>query len=100
MSFPLIWQTLWQVEMKEKIDLHLIFFSLILSIGMGELALSLSFLPLMPVVWSLGLASSMYVLTGLSSHFLQQRLNKRVVGEYVSIGAVVFLVVIATSWIV
>lgn len=96
-SFPLILQALWSIEMEDKISLPLIFQSLILSLVLGELALSLSFWPLAPSIWSLALASSMYVLLGMTTLFLRARLTDRVVREFVLVSVIIGVITFLTS---
>lgn len=98
-SFPLILQLLWTIKMEDKIGAAIFVQSFILSLVLGELALSFSFWPSPITIKSLSLSSAMYILLGLSTQFLRGRLNKRVVWEYVAIGIVVLLVsFFATSW--
>lgn len=98
-SFPLILQNLWSVEMEEKVGLVVVIQSLILSLVMGEIAIALSFWPIFTTIWSLSLASVLYVLLGLTTHQLRGRLNAKMVKEYLGIGTVVFLVAfLTTSW--
>lgn len=98
-SFPLIVQSLWSLEMKDRIEVSILIQSFILSLVLGELALSFSFWPMSNVIWSLSLSSSLYVLLGLTMQELRGRATKRVVWEYLGIGALVFLIsFLATSW--
>lgn len=98
-SFPLIVQSLWSLEMKDRIEVSILIQSFILSLVLGEFALSFSFWPMSNVIWSLSLSSSLYVLLGLTMQELRGRVTKRVVWEYLGIGALVFLVsFLATSW--
>ncbi len=98
-SFPLIVQSLWSLEMKDKIQASYLIQSFILSLVLGELALSFSFWPMSNVIWSLSLSSSLYVLLGLAMQELRGRATKNVVWEYLGIGGLVFLVsFVATSW--
>lgn len=98
-SFPLILQVLWSVEMDEKLQPSVVIQSLLLSLCMGELALVFSFWPMVTTMWSITLASAMYVFVGLSTQFLRDRLTKRVTWEYLTIGVLVFLVAfLTTSW--
>ena len=98
-SFPLILQTIWQVDMEDKIRTEVLMMSFILSLVMGEVALAFSFWPLHTTMWSLSLATLMYVLLGILTHSLRGRLSKRVVWEYLGIGGGVFLVAfLTTSW--
>lgn len=98
-SFPLIVQSLWAIEMKDKISASILIQSFILSFILGELALSFSFWPMSNIIWSLSLSSALYVLLGLTLQFLRGRDISRVVWEYIGIGIVVFLIsFFATSW--
>lgn len=98
-SFPLILQILWSIKMEDRIGTTIIVQTFILSLCLGELALSFSFWPSPVTIRSLSLSSAMYVFLGLATQELRGRLNRRVVWEYVCIGIVVFLVsFFATSW--
>lgn len=99
-SFPLILQVLWSIQMEDRISAAIVVQSAVLSLVLGELALSFSFWPMYPIIWPLSLSSAMYILLGLSTAKLRGRINKRVVWEYAGIGIVMFLVsFFATSWI-
>ncbi|MCL4366540.1 hypothetical protein M1437_04935 [Patescibacteria group bacterium] len=98
-SFPLILQVLWAITMEDKIEMGIVVQSFILSLVLGEIALSFSFWPSPTIIWSLSLSSVMYVLLGLTTHTLRGKMNKRVVWEYIAIGAAVLLVsFFVTSW--
>lgn len=98
-SFLLALQVLWSIEMEDRLTSSILMQSFILSLVMGELAMAFSFWPTPTTIWSLSLASSLYVLLGLTTQFLQVRLTNRVVWEYLVIAAVVFLLsFLATSW--
>lgn len=98
-SFPLILQVFWSIEMEDHLLSSIVIQSIILSLVLGELALSFSFWPMATTIWSLLLASAMYVLLGLSTQLLRGRIVKRVVVEYAGIGLAVLVVgFLATSW--
>lgn len=98
-SFPLVLQTLWSIEMEDKVSAATLIQSFILSLILGEIALSFSFWPSPNTIWSLALSSAMYVLLGLTTQKLRSKLNRRVVWEYVGIGAIVLIVsFLVTSW--
>lgn len=98
-SFPLILQVLWSLEMEDRVGLPIIVQSLVLALILGELALAFSFWPMATTIWSLSLSSSMYVAVGITTQALRERLNKRMIWEYLGIGGIVFLVsLILTSW--
>ena len=98
-SFPLTLQVLWSLEMEDKISQATIIQSFIISLILGELGLAFSFWPMLTTIWPLSLSSSMYVLLGLTTQVLRGKATKRVVWEYLGIGAVVLLIsLITTSW--
>jgi len=98
-TFPLILQVLWTISMEDKVSTAIIIQSIILSLVLGELALSFSFWPMPTTIWSLSLSSAMYVLLGLTTQQLRGRVNKGTVWEYLGIGAIVLAVsFLTTSW--
>lgn len=98
-SFPLILQVLWSIQMEDKVSTAIFVQSFILSLIIGELALAFSFWPTPNTIWPLILSSSMYVLLGLTTQVLRAKVNRRVVWEYLGIGVAVLLVgFLTTSW--
>lgn len=98
-SFPLILQVLWSIEMEDRVAVATVAQSLILSLLMGEIALSLSFWPMATTIWSLSLASSLYVLLGLILQVLRGSVSKKVITEYLLIGLAILAVgFFSTSW--
>ncbi len=98
-SLPLVLQSLWCVEM-EKVSSTILSYSIIMSLITAECAWALSFWPVQPTIWSLFLATSLYLSVGVMSESLRERLSKRVVWEYIGVGVVVILFVfLATSWV-
>ncbi len=98
-SFLLILQILWAIGMEDKVPASILVQSFILSLILGELALSFSFWPMNNIIWSLSLSSALYVLLGLTTQYLRGRQNKQEVWEYAVIGIIVFLVsFFTTSW--
>lgn len=98
-SFPLILQVLWSIDMEDNLQGSIVIQSVILSLILGEFALSLSFWPMATTIWSLALASAMYVLVGLTTQIMREKLTKRVVWEYIGVGVIILLVsFLTTSW--
>lgn len=98
-SFPLILQVIWSMQMEDRVSGSVIIHSLLLSLVLGEFALSFSFWPQIPTIWALSLSSAMYVLLGLTTQFFKGRLNRRVGWEYIGIGIVMLTVsFFATGW--
>ncbi len=97
-SLPLILQLLWSVEMN-KVNGVLLIYSFILSLVVGEGAIALSFWPVAPTIWSLVLSSMLYVLLGVVTHYMRERLSSQVVFEYLGVGGIVVLFAfLVTSW--
>lgn len=97
--FPLILQSLWIIGMEDFVSAHILVQSLVLSFILAELSLSFSFWPMPTTIWSLSLSSSIYVLLGLTTQILRGKGNKRVVWEYLGIGAIILVVsFLTTSW--
>jgi hypothetical protein len=98
LSFPLILQVLWSIQM-ENITFAILVYSGILSLIIGECAMALSFWPVVPTIWSLMLCTMMYVLLGLTMEIYRERLSRRVVWEYLAIGVVVLIFgTLVTTW--
>lgn len=98
-SFPLILQVLWSIQMEDKISGATAAQSFVLSLVLGELALSLSFWPSSATIWALSLSSVMYVLLGLTTQSLRGRLTGRVGWEYTAIGfAMLIVTFFTTAW--
>lgn len=98
-SLPLVLQSLWTVEM-EKVSPLVIAYSIILSLITAECALILSFWPVQPTIWSLFLATSIYLTVGVLTESMKERLDRRVAWEYIGVGVVVItFAFLATSWV-
>ena len=97
-SFILSLHVLWTVEM-DKLTSQIIIYSLILGLLKGEVAIALSFWPIIPLLWSVFLALFLYILLGTVHQYLIERLTKRTVLEYFGMGALALVILISfTSW--
>lgn len=100
-TFLLSIQSLWSIEM-EKISFQLLAYSLSLAVIVGECGVALSFWPISSTVlnmWSIFLSALVYILLGVVTDLLRDRVNRRVVAEYIAVGALVFLATLfTTSW--
>lgn len=98
-TFPLMIQGFWSVKLEDYFSKQALLYSILLSFGIAEVALFLSFWPVTVTVGSLFLTSFLYVLLGLFQHHLDERLFRRTAAEYISVGVVVFITVfLTTSW--
>lgn len=98
LTLPLALQLLWTVEM-EKISSPIIVYSIVIALLVGEGAVALSFWPVAPTTWSLALSTMIYVLLGLTIEFVRDRINQKIVWEFIGVGVVVLtFTILATSW--
>lgn len=96
LSFPLILQLLWSTKMEESISPLILMQSFVLSLLLGEFALAFSFWPSTVQIRSFAIASvltsAMYVLVGITTHHLRERLGRREVWEYLGFGSIVWVI--------
>lgn len=95
-SFPLILQILWSTKMEERISPQILAQSFILSLILSELSVALSFWPSSANIRSFAMASvltsAMYILVGITTHHLRERLGRAEVWEYLIFGSVVWII--------
>lgn len=96
-SLPLILQGLWCINLEEKLTFQLLIYTFCLSLIQGEMAVAFSFWPMKIAVGSLALTTVLYVSLGLTQQHLTQRLFAKTINEYLSVGAIVFLVIFLTT---
>jgi len=98
-SFFLLLQGIWSVNLEEKISFSVLLYSFFLSLGMGEVALVHSLWPTAITLGSLFLTTLIYVSLGIVQAKLSDRLFKKTVLEYLTVGLVVLLVLFGfTQW--
>ena len=98
-SIPLVFQSLWSMQLKDRLSLDDLVLSLIYSFVLGQIAFAFSFWPVSVSTGSLGIAATLYIILNLTHHDLAQRLFIKVIRENVFIAAAVLLaILIATSW--
>lgn len=97
-SFPLVLQVIWSIEM-EGLSPLVLTYTLIVSLITAEIGLVLSFWPISNAMASLVLSTILYITVGLSTHHLRERLSRGVVWEYIGWGVLVFIIAfLTTSW--
>jgi len=92
-SFPLILQSLWTYSLGSKFFSNALW---ILSLGicLVEVAAALWFWPILPTIIALFLTGFFYIIVGLSHVWLEKKLFKSIMWEYIWVGVLVFLVFI------
>lgn len=90
---------IWSVSLEEKITKKTIWTSFFISLGIGEIALALSFWPTTTTLASLFLTSLVYVILGLTQAKLSGRLFKKTIDEFLIVGLLVlFVLLFYTKW--
>lgn len=99
-SFPLFLQGLWSYRLSEqRIERRTIGYSLALALGLGQLALALSFWPVTVPVGSLFLVTMAYVGLGISQYHFAGRLFRKTLYEYLGVGIIVLITTfLVTKW--
>lgn len=98
-SFPIVLNGLWSVRLEPFISRQVIIYSITVSFVLAEIATAISFWPVTVWIASLTLVTGLYVFLGLLQHHLQERLFKSTFREYLYMGVVVLVLMIAlTPW--
>lgn len=99
LNFILILPSFWSINLEEKITKPILSFAFFLALVISELALALNFWPATPTVVSLFLSGNFYAFVGLSQAWLERRLFKNTLLEYLWVAIIVFLVLLTrTKW--
>ncbi|MBI3290558.1 hypothetical protein HYZ78_04135 [Candidatus Microgenomates bacterium] len=97
LSFPLVLQSLWSIELSERISKLTMQLTVVISLVVGEVSFMLSFWPVSVAVASLFLTSILYTTIGLSQAKIAGRLFSRTVREYLLVGVIVFIAAYLSS---
>lgn len=96
-SFLLIVSVIWSISLKEflgKIDL---LYTCILAFALTEIAMVLTFWPITVTFSAIFLAGNFYTLVGVSQHWLENRLFKRVLLEFLWVSIILFIILFFTA---
>lgn len=97
-TFPMVLQSLWSYTLEKNMRLN-IDWVLFLTISLFQLSLLLWFWPSTPTLIALFLTGVFYTMVGLSQVWMEKRLFKGVIWEYVLVSFIVFAVLFFyTSW--
>ena len=89
----------WTIRLKPFIERESIMYAVFLSLILSEIVIVLSFVPLNVSIFALFIAASYYSLAGLIYTFLDQRLFKETIREYLFVWGFVFLImVLSFNW--
>lgn len=96
-SLPLSFQSIWSVSLETKISDNTRNFSLAVAIILGEIAWVLSFWPVGISIMALFLTSIFYEIVGIVQYHFGERLNSKVINEFITVAIFVFLITIFTA---
>lgn len=99
-SLPLFLQGLWSYRLgEERIEKRTLQYALALVLGLGQIALALSFWPVTVPVGSLFLVTMVYVGLGISQYHFSSRLFHKTLYEYLGVGIIVLVTTfLVTRW--
>ncbi|OGM31200.1 hypothetical protein A2803_01860 [Candidatus Woesebacteria bacterium RIFCSPHIGHO2_01_FULL_44_21] len=98
-SFPLFLQGLWVSRITKEVGSEILIYSGVFSYVVGGVAVLMYFWPVSVVVGSLFLTVVVYILLGLGQAKIEARLFRQTVNEYLTIGTIVFLIMLlSTNW--
>ena len=98
-TMPLYLVGLWSNELEDFISKKVFLFAWVFTLLNAQMAVVLSFWPIVPINMALVMATIMYVLLALSQFYFTGRLKPRTIYEYMSVASIVFLVIIiVTRW--
>ncbi len=95
-SLPLIFQSLWVMELESQVSTRIARISVALTVVLGELAWVLSFWPIQRTIFALFLTTCYYGLTGIAQQYVGERLYRKTVIEFFVLVAIVFGIVLLT----
>lgn len=97
-SFFLTIQSLWAMTLEKSLKPHLLW-ALFLTLCLSEASLLLWFWPSSPTLVALFLTGFFYIIVGLSQAWMDRRLFKGVMWEYIWVSIIVFSIfIVFTSW--
>ncbi len=98
-SLPLALQSLWVMKLEPTISGEILFYSIVVSLGLGEMAFIFSFWPIQGVLEALFLTTGFYTLVGIVQQHLIERLFEKTLIEFMAVSGIVFILILfTTSW--
>lgn len=91
-TFPLIAYSIWSHTLESKFFSEFLLWTFLLSVSLVEGALALWFWPAAPTIIALFLTGLFYIFIGLSQNWIDKRLFKSVMWEYLWVAAIVVAV--------
>lgn len=99
LCLPLSFQAVWSINLEEKISATTKYLSLVCAVILAQIAWVLSFWPISVSIFALFLTAIFYELVGIIQFHLGEKLNRRIVNEFLIVAIVIFLLTVFTaSW--
>ena len=96
---PLYFVGLWSYELEDYISRKVVVYTSIFALVNAQVALVLSFWPVVPINGALVIVTIMYVLLGLGQFVFHEKMKTRVVWEHLLVALLVAIIVLAsTRW--
>lgn len=98
-GYLLSFQLFWTIKLDKKPEPIIFNYALLMAIVLGELTILISFVPLRSTSSSLFLTATFYSLAGIIYNYLDKKLFKETVREYIFVWLFVFLItLLSLSW--
>jgi hypothetical protein len=99
LSFILIFQALWSMELEEKASGRVVAISIALSVVMTEITGIISFFPAQPIMNALFISALYYSLVGMAQQYMGDKMYKKTVLEFFIVSLFILLVYFFTiNW--
>jgi len=98
-GFTLSLNLFWTIRLKRYIESETLKYSLFVGMAIFQLSVLISFLPLSTAVYALFLTSSYYSLAGLIYNYIDERLFKETIREFVGVFIIILIITfLSLSW--
>lgn len=95
-TFPLITQLVWTVNPQDKYDRSVLKYSYIVTLIIMEIILTISFIPLKTSIQALVVTACYYSASGIIYHYIDNKLFKQIIREYLFVIFFVFVIAFLT----
>lgn len=98
-AFILSYQILWSVVLESTWNKRILAISIAISCVIAQFAWVLSFWPITTTIEALFLTTCLYAMVGMGQQYLQEKLYKKTVTEFLIVTAIIFaIVILSTNW--
>lgn len=97
--FPISFQLYWTIKLNLELERDLFLYAFLTAFVLAQIVLVLSFVPFKPSIMALVVTASYYSISGLVTAFIDTRLFKQTVREYlILLGIVVAIALLTINW--